>query len=50
MSYDQRFWLRLATRSDTAGSTEEKERLGALAKVSHPAEACWARTIVIDDS
>ncbi|GAB4822728.1 hypothetical protein N2152v2_009774 [Parachlorella kessleri] len=33
MSYDQRFWLRLATRSDTASSTEEKERLGALAKV-----------------
>ena len=33
MSYDQRFWLRLATRSDTAGSEEERQQLGALAKV-----------------
>lgn len=33
MSYDQRFWLRLATRSDTAAGEEEKQRLAALAKV-----------------
>lgn len=33
MSYDQRFWLRLATRSDSASSPEDKERLASLAKV-----------------
>lgn len=33
LSFDQRFWLRLATRTDTAGSEEEREKLSALAKV-----------------
>ena len=26
LAFDQKFWLRVAARSDTAGSTEEKER------------------------
>ena len=33
MSFDQRFGLRVATRSDTAGGAEEKEALASLAKV-----------------
>lgn len=33
MSFDQRFWLRLATRSDAAQEEEEKQQLAALAKV-----------------
>lgn len=33
MSFDQRFWLRLATRSDAAQDDEEKQQLAALAKV-----------------
>lgn len=32
-SFDQRFWLRLATRNDTATTDEDKERLASLAKV-----------------
>lgn len=31
MSLDQKFWLRLATRSDTASSTKDKEKIGSLA-------------------
>ena len=26
LAFDQKFWLRVAARSDTAGSTEEKEK------------------------
>ncbi|KAL4431208.1 hypothetical protein ABPG75_006464 [Micractinium tetrahymenae] len=33
MSFNQRFWLRLATRSDAAQEEEEKQQLAALAKV-----------------
>lgn len=33
MSFDQRFWLRLATRSDSAADDEAKQQLAALAKV-----------------
>lgn len=33
LSFDQRFWLRLATRSDTATSDEDKDKLSSLAKV-----------------
>jgi hypothetical protein len=33
MSYDQRFWLRLATRSDTAPSEEDAAKLQSLARV-----------------
>ncbi|EFN59214.1 hypothetical protein CHLNCDRAFT_138166 [Chlorella variabilis] len=33
MSFDQRFWLRLATRSDAASDEEQKQQLAALAKV-----------------
>lgn len=33
LSFDQRFWLRLATRTDSAAEEEEKERLASLAKV-----------------
>jgi hypothetical protein len=33
LSFDQRFWLRLATRSDTASSDEQREALSALARV-----------------
>lgn len=33
MSFDQRFWLRLATRADTATSEEERKGLSDLAKV-----------------
>lgn len=36
MSFDQRFWLRLATRSDAASDEEQKQQLAALAKVG-----CW---------
>lgn len=32
-SYDQKFWLRLATRADTASSQEEKDQLSTLARV-----------------
>lgn len=32
LSFDQRFWLRLATRTDTASLPEEKDRLAGLAK------------------
>ncbi|KAL4524757.1 hypothetical protein Ndes2526B_g06947 [Nannochloris sp. 'desiccata'] len=33
LSFDQRFWLRLATRTDSAAEPEEKEKLASLAKV-----------------
>ncbi|PSC76574.1 hypothetical protein C2E20_0188 [Micractinium conductrix] len=33
MSFDQRFWLRLATRSDAASEEEDRQQLAALAKV-----------------
>jgi hypothetical protein len=33
MSFDQRFWLRLATRSDAAPEEEDKRQLADLAKV-----------------
>ena len=33
MSFDQRFWLRLATRSDAAADEETKAQLAALARV-----------------
>jgi thymidylate synthase ThyX len=33
MSFDQRFWLRLATRSDAAADEEQRQQLAALAKV-----------------
>lgn len=32
-SYDQKFWLRLATRADTASNQEEKDQLATLARV-----------------
>lgn len=32
LSFDQRFWLRLATRTDSASCSEERDRLAALAK------------------
>lgn len=32
LSFDQRFWLRLATRTDSASLPEEKDRLAALAR------------------
>lgn len=31
MSLDQKFWLRLATRSDTASSQDDKQKIGSLA-------------------
>jgi hypothetical protein len=33
LSFDQRFWLRLATRTDSADDEEEKDRLASLARV-----------------
>ena len=33
LSFDQRFWLRLATRTDSASEPEEKDKLASLAKV-----------------
>lgn len=33
MSFDQRFWLRLATRSDAASDEEQRQQLSALARV-----------------
>ena len=33
LSFDQRFWLRLATRTDSESTPEEKDRLASLAKV-----------------
>lgn len=33
LSFDQRFWLRVATRTDSASTPEEKEKLVSLAKV-----------------
>jgi len=33
LSFDQRFWLRLATRTDSASDAEEQDKLSALAKV-----------------
>lgn len=33
MSFDQRFWLRLATRSDAATDDEQRKQLSDLAKV-----------------
>jgi hypothetical protein len=33
LSFDQRFWLRLATRTDSAAEPEDRERLASLAKV-----------------
>jgi hypothetical protein len=33
LSFDQRFWLRLAARSDTAADPEEKDKLATLARV-----------------
>jgi hypothetical protein len=33
LSFDQRFWLRLATRTDSAAEPEEKEKLASLARV-----------------
>lgn len=33
MSFDQRFWLRLATRSDSSADEEERQQLVSLAKV-----------------
>ena len=33
LSFDQRFWLRVATRTDSASSPEDKEKLVSLARV-----------------
>ena len=33
LSFDQRFWLRLATRTDSAAEPEDREKLASLAKV-----------------
>ena len=37
MSFDQRFWLRLATRSDAATDDEQRKQLSDLAKVGRGA-------------
>lgn len=37
MSFDQRFWLRVATRADAAADDEAKQQLAALAKVGRRA-------------
>lgn len=42
LAFDQKFWIRLASRSDTAQSTAEKENLTNLANVRrHPPFLPW---------
>jgi len=39
LAFDQKFWIRLATRSDAAQSKAEKDMLTDLANVSYPNES-----------